>query len=99
MASQGQNSEDSDYDDPFENLPFENVTSETLHISHVDSEFELDNHARRRTYARADFEENQRRRFSFDVEMYIYLQFHVRAFLLSIIQLCQTRLMFWLAAG
>ena len=100
MASPNSDDENSgNEDDPFYSLPFENVTADTLNITHFDSDFALDNNTRRRTFARADFEENQRRRLSFETELYVYLHFYVRAYLLSLLNSCLTRIMFWMSAG
>ena len=96
MASSDSESES---EDPFYSLPFDGITANTLHITHFDSDFALDNNARRRTFVRADFEENQRRRISFETELYIYLQFYVRFYLLTLLTSCTTRIMFWISAG
>ena len=97
MAENSDNSDDSDTG-LFDEVLFD-VNEQTLDIVHHDSVDSMNQMARRRTYRRADYQQNNAVRLNYETELYVYLTFHVRAFLLRLLSLCQMRLLVWISAG
>ena len=82
-----------------DDLPFEGVNERTIVLTYFEGPDHLNGLATRRTYRRDDFEENTLPRYTFDVEMYVFLRFYVRTYILSLLRTCTTRIMFWISAG
>ena len=97
MAQNSDSPDDSD-SGLFDDVLFD-VNENTLDIVHHDSIDAMNNMARRRTYRRADYQENNSVRLNYESELYLYLNYHVRSFLLRLLSLCQMRLLIWLSAG
>ena len=85
-------------EDLFGDLPFGDLNSNMLHIRFTD-EIGANGNSHKRTYERVDLEDNQIKRLSFHTELLVYITFHLRPFLISLLSLTQSRVLLWLALG